>query len=214
MISTAIMAHPQREAWAHELSARLDAPIVWDQRNDRVDTGLRSLAAYDPEATHHLIVQDDAIVCRDLVPALERAAEVAEDRILGLYIGNGRPLSKFRLDQIARGADAAGANWIEWRGTIWGVAIAVPVAHIEGLMRSYQRQAHGIQNYDTRLENAARTRGVGWWYPWPSLVDHRTGPANPSLVPGRTNGHRCAYRFIGADTSALDLDWSSRVFHA
>lgn len=211
-IGTVIMAHERRRAWAEELAAKLDAAIVWDHHNDRVETGLRCLEAHRevPEATHWLIVQDDAIVCHDLVPALERAVQVSGDRILSLYIGNGAPLSRFRLGQLARSADQAGVSWIEWPGTIWGVAILVPVAPIEDLIASYRRDP--LTNYDTRLENAARKCGVPWWYPWPSLVDHRHGPSSPSLVPGRTNTNRHAWRFLGATASALSIDWTCGVY--
>jgi hypothetical protein len=210
MISVAVMAHLRRRAWANDLADQLDAQIVWDRNNDRVETGLRSLQAYDPAASHHLIVQDDAIICRDLIPALELAVKVSEDRIVVLYFGNGLGYSKATVRQLADRATQQGASWISWRGTIWGVAILTPTVHLDRLIASYQRDP--LTNYDTRLENCARKRRVEWWHTWPSLVDHRSGPSNPSLVPGRTNRDRRAYRFIGADTSALSVDWSAGVY--
>ena len=217
MISACIMAHRQRKEWAEDLSRRLDAEIVWDKRNDRIETGLRCLKAYDKQASHHLILQDDAIICQDLIAGLEEAVKVAgDDRILVLYFGAGRPISRPRLDQLARGADEQKASFIAWPGTMWGVALVLPVAHIEALTTSYQFQPS--KNYDTGLENAARRRRVRWWYPWPSLVDHRDFPENPTIAhpdhPHAKKPGRVAYRFIGADSSALSVDWTAGVYEA
>jgi hypothetical protein len=44
----------------------------------------------------------------------------------------------------------------------------------------------------------------------PSLVEHRSGDENPSLVAGRTSLARRARWFIGEDESALDIDWTRR----
>lgn len=213
-VAAVVMAHQKRRRWAETLACRLDCPIVWDHHNDRVETGLRSLQAYERTATHHLVVQDDAIICQDLIAGLEQAVEISQDRIVGLYIGAGRPLSRFRLNQLARGADQQHAAWIDWRGTIWGVAVLIPTVHLDGLIRSYQRGP--LRNYDTRLENSARKRRVQWWYTWPSLVDHRDVDENPSLAhpnhPDARKPGRVAYRFVGADTSALTVDWSAGVY--
>lgn len=216
MISTVIRAHPKRREWADQLAVTLDATVVWDRHNDEVETGLRCLQAYDPAASHHLIVEDDAVVCRDLVAGVERAVDVAGDRIVGLYIGAGRPLSRFRLNQLARGADQAAASWIRWPGTLWGVALAVPTVHIGRLTAQYRRDP--LPRYDGRLENCARRLRVGWQYTWPSLVDHRDAPGNPPLAqPDHPDAHkpgRVAYRFLGADRSALDVDWHAGVYDA
>lgn len=213
-ISAVIMAHPRRKRWAEDLARQLDAQIVWDRYNDRVETGLRCIQAYDPAASHHLVVQDDAIVCRDLIPALELAAKVSEDRIVCLYIGAGRPLSQPRIRQLTDAADARQASWISWPGTIWGPAILYPTVHLPRLIAAYKRDP--LPGYDGRINNSARRLGISWWYTWPSLVDHRDYPSNPSIAnAGHPNADvpgRVARRFVGADASALDIDWASGVY--
>src|SRR5690606_6148142 len=42
-----------------------------------------------------------------------------------------------------------------------------------------------------------------------SLVEHRHGTENPSLIPGRTGRDRRAYMFLGEDNSAADIDWAT-----
>lgn len=59
-LSVAVMAHPARAAFVDELTGLLDRPakVVWDERQDRWDTGRRAMLAYDPACTHHLVVLD------------------------------------------------------------------------------------------------------------------------------------------------------------
>jgi hypothetical protein len=66
-----------------------------------------------------------------------------------------------------------------------------------------------IANYDRRLAHYFEKEGIDCWYSVPSLVDHRVGPQNPSLVPGRSAAAgRVAFAYIG-DVSPLDIDWST-----
>lgn len=209
MISVAVMAHPQRQAWVPELVASLDADVrvVWDERSDRWDTGRRALLAHDPDATHHLVVQDDAILCRDLVAALEQAVETTGDHPLGLYVGNVRPRQHEVMPAI-KDADRARAPWVRMQGPWWGVGIVLPTDHIADAVAFGDRR-RDVANYDLKIARRYGGLGIDCWYPWPSLVDHRHGAANPSLVNGRTGQNRRAHRFIGADRSALD--WAARV---
>lgn len=205
-VSAAVMAHSTREPFVQELTGCLDAdaPVVWDRRGDRWDTGRRSLLAYDPAATHHLVIQDDAIVCQDLVAAVTRAAAVAGEHPIGLYTGKVRPY-KGRVAEDYTAAARAGATWLEMNGPWWGVGIVIPTAHIRELIRWADRR-RDIANYDRRIARWYATQGTACWYTVPSLVDHRPVKQNPSLVAGRT-GNRRAHSFIGAHTSGLTIDW-------
>ncbi|WP_017558246.1 hypothetical protein [Nocardiopsis baichengensis] len=67
-LSAAVMAHPQRAGTARSLADRLPefgAEVVWDPDPDGPPSALRSAraawAAAPPEATHHLVLQDDAL---------------------------------------------------------------------------------------------------------------------------------------------------------
>lgn len=203
MISVAVMAHPSRAHWVPGLldSLDADAQVVWDQGwNDRHVTGLHALRAYDPEASHHLVVQDDAIVCRDLVAGVARAVETSGEHPLALYLGGSGPyqsLVKGRLEAVS-------GPWLAMEGPWWGVAVVVPTAHIDELTAFYETS--DIENYDRRMARWYRTQGIDCWYTVPCLVDHRVED-NPSLT-GRTGRQRRAVQFVGRDASALDLDYS------
>ena len=69
------MAHPRRADMVAQLQAELDRPVkvVWDEVNDRHDTGIRAIEAFDPSASHHLVIQDDCVVPSDLLAGIERA---------------------------------------------------------------------------------------------------------------------------------------------
>lgn len=202
-LSVVVMAHPARAEWAGKLAADLgDAPIVWDDGGGVWHTGRRALLAFDPDAAHHLVVQDDAIICRDLVAGLEAALPHAGHRAVGLYTG-GRP-DGTRISRAGRAATDAGASWISTsRWPLWGVASAHPVDAINALVAF--GDATGRPNrYDLQMRHFYRSIGLPVWYTWPSLVDHRLGPSLLDNPKGRS-----AQRFIGADVSALSVDWST-----
>lgn len=206
MISVAVMAHRKRRRWVPRLVEQfdVDVQVVWDRRNDRWDTGRRSLLAYDPAASHHLVVQDDAVLCRDLYPALLEAVKTVGERPFSLYLGN----SQKRHGQVAKAVEMAVRKqrpFVEFPGPRWGVALLLPTSHIDDVVQ------HGdtldIPNYDLRIADFYSRAGMKCLYTVPSLVDHRHGGGNPSLVPGRTSQYRHAYRYIGK-RSALDIDWT------
>lgn len=207
VLSVAVMAHPSRKAFVQQLLERLDAPaeVVWDQRGDRWDTGRRSLLAADPSATHHLVIQDDSIVCRDLVAGARRALTVIRSAPVSFYAGRQRPAGPLVKRAIAS-ARKQGASWV-YGELLWGVALAFPAPLIPEMVK-HGDTLTSVPNYDRRLSMFLRTRRIPTFYTLPSLVDHRNVDENPSLVPGRTAAGRVAHWFAGADASALDLDWS------
>lgn len=210
MISVAIMAHPARAQWIPSLVDAIDGDpqVVWDEGwNDRHRTGLNALRAYDPAATHHLIVQDDAIVCRDLVASVSRAAAVSGDHPICLYTGRVQPSQGF-VRRNVEAAKAAGACWFAMQGPWWGVGIVVPTAHIDELSRWFERSS--VANYDRRIARWYGQQGIDCWYTVPSLVEHRV-EGNPSLTK-RTGTRRKAHTFIGHDRSALTIQWVGPAF--
>jgi hypothetical protein len=211
-LSVAIMAHPQRREQAVALRRALDrgVPIVWDEKNDRWDTGKRAMLAYDPYCSHHLVLQDDVVVPRDLVTGvIEMLRHVPDTSPVSLYLGKHQ-----RIPEATARAERGGVSFITWAKLDHGLGIVVPTGCIPDMIAYSDRQMQ-IENYDARLsrywEDQAKLRT---WYTWPSLIDHAHGP---SLVPGRKGtgeNSRTARRFVGADVSALEVDWNGEVVHA
>lgn len=206
-VSVAVMAHPARERLVAELLPQLPAArVVWDERNDRWDTGRRSMLTNDPAADWHLVVQDDAVLCRDFLPGVQRMLAHVPKLPVSLYTGRTRPFRAAVEDAVAR-ARVQHKLFLAMQGPLWGVAVAIPTGLIADMVADCDRRP--IRNYDLRMAAHFAARGIPCWYTLPSLVDHRVGLSNPSLVPGRgASMSRTAHHWIGARRSPLKLDWA------
>jgi len=204
VISVAVMAHRSREALVLDLvqSIDTDVTVAWDQRNNEWDTGRRALDAYDRTARWHVVLQDDAVVCRDLIAGLDRALDrVPPNAAVGLYVGESRRAGG-RIERITARADAEGCSWIHLPQLHWGVGLVVPTALIDEVV--WRGDRTHVLEYDRRLSTVFRKLRMPVWYTWPSLVDHRD---EPSLLRHDRQQHRKAARFAGAEWSARDSAW-------
>ena len=208
-LSVAIMAHRDREAMVDDLLSRLDrdVPVVWDTINDRHDTGARAMGAFDPQATHHLVLQDDVLPCRDLIAGVERAMEsVPKGCPASFYTGAVRPF-KTEVDRAVNRARQRSISWVSMQGIYWGPAVVLPTADIPTMLRWYQTAGSKVTNYDRRMSAWYSLRQTDVWYSRPSLVDHR----GVLSLAGHPGGNRHAHGFIGEDASALDITWGTRA---
>lgn len=206
------MAHPRRAELVDGLLERLDRPaeVAWDERGVEWDTGRRAWLAHDPDATHHLVVQDDAVVCADLCAGLEAALAHQPDALVGLYVGRVRPYAS-RIERAVAQADEwhRSVSWLGMPKLLWGVAVAMPVDAIRDAVKATDRLHPRVAEYDRLLSVWALRRGMRIRYTWPSLVDHAPVPSLLGHGPGLGHGDgRVAHRFAGTDTSALALDWA------
>jgi hypothetical protein len=207
-LSAVIMAHQKRAHFVEELKGQLDREleVVWDRRGDRWDTGARAMMTYDPTAQYHLVIQDDAVPCRDLLAGTEKALSSLpeDDSAVALYAGRVRP---FR-EQVARVVEGTTeeTSWLRL-DLHWGVGIIMPTRLIPEMVRWGNRHTR-TANYDKRVSRWLRLKRVPTYYTWPSLVDHRD---SESLVPGRIAKGRTAYQFLGTDNSALEVNWEGGV---
>lgn len=211
-LSFTIMAHRKRESWIPEIQQQLEGcDVTWDKFNDRHETGLRAISAYDPDATHHIVVQDDAVLCQDFAETAHKALSyVPESCPASFYMGRVKPHAH-EFGDVHKAAKAQGASFIATKGPWWGVAIAFPVDSIASLIDFYASQQH-ITNYDRRSSRFYEQKKLPCYYTAPSIVDHRVD-GNPSLVAGRQNVGRYAWEFVGP-RSGLDVDWSGPVFRS
>jgi hypothetical protein len=201
------MAHRKRERFVGGLLEQLPdrTEVVWDRRNDRWDTGRRALLEHDPEATHHLVLQDDVILGRQLTTEVKRALQVIDTSPIALYLGKARPRQEF-VEPAVRMARSVGACWIAMPGPWWGPGLVIPTQHIEEMVAFCDNMT--LPNYDLRISAWYESQRMDCWYTQPSLVDHRRVSENPSLC-GRV-GDRRAWWFIGTGPSP-EVDWRSGV---
>jgi hypothetical protein len=214
-LSASIMAHPDRADLVAELQLSLGqvpapVPVAWDDEgppSGNVDRGWRTARRgwelADPGADFHLLLQDDAMPCRDLLAGLERALEhVPPDAVVSAYLGQGGAIGQ-RWDRVATDAARRGAAWVVSGKLMWGVGIVLPVRLIPEMIERANRAA-GVPD-DMRVCGWIERRRGEVWYCWPSLVDHR---AVPSLTKHRAANRRAWQHHPG---SALDLNWAGPV---
>ena len=193
LLSVSVMAHPSRREHFGYLAEKLDIPLEKFAVDNGVGLWANCRNAWllaDEKALYHVVVQDDAIVCKDF---RERAAEVINDAIrragtseiaISFYYGRRGNWAKRQADALARGG-------VFQQSLNWGVAICLPV-HLISEMLAAGDAMHFTPQDDARIGHFLRTRGIRIYYPVPSLIDHRSGP---SLV-GDPGSERHAYKFI------------------
>jgi hypothetical protein len=208
MISGTIMAHPRRREWAEWLSGETGLPVVWDTTNTVWDTAKaawREAVRLNPDATHALVLQDDAIPCRDLLATLQV--------ISAMY-----PLEPFCLtviDYRLHGARRDYEKTVQSGYPFWysnaavsAVGLMIPVRDVEPMIEF--GDSFGTIHDDLKIRNFYKQQGRKLMFPIPSLLQHRNVEENPSLVPGNDGrwSDRSSSTFIGQDVSGLSVNWS------
>lgn len=188
MMSISIMAHPKRKEWVEELQAQLGGvvPVSYDTGFGIIENCKRAWESHNRHARYHLVLQDDAILCRDF----RKRAEAVIGHVMassgGLpisFYAGSRPYLLPRLRKAEKTKVMFGPLW-------WGVAVCLPVCHVRPMLRLYSSLSAAQD--DSRIRHYLSRVGLKVWYPIPSLVNHRKGK---SLV-GDPGEARVAYKFI------------------
>lgn len=208
------MAHPRRAHFVEQLQEQLpEAVVAWDAGdNNRWNTGRRALMSFDPDATHHVVTQDDSVLCPDFMAGIAEITRHVTSNPISLYIGKTRPFGQ-QVRKVAKAAQTKRIKWVVLDELYWGVGVVIPVPLIKEMVGWHDIANIRIPNYDSKMSYYFRQQGIRTYYTQPSLVNHRdAADGNPSLVPGRFAKGRTAHNFIG-DTSPLEIDWASKVLY-
>lgn len=176
------MAHPRRAEFFDYLKSKLgDVPFAIDDGCGLIKNCRNAWALYDLTADYHCVIQDDAIICENFY---NRAIEVLE-KAEGLPVSfiHISPISyqKFKADREKFGA-------IKHLGLGGGVALCLPTKLIPEMLAHYD--ADNVTMDDHRIGRFTISKNLMWYFPIPSLVDHRTGNAsicNPKPSANRAN---------------------------
>lgn len=222
MLSIAVQHHPARAELLPPLLAQLpDAEVITDpDPHATVWSAWRTykiaLDRTPADATHRLIVQDDAQLCRNFLPAIHRLIEARPASIICLFVA-GRPVGSSRR---LRRAAQEGLRWIQMNPQDWVPVVATiyPAVHVAELAdwpdrkhrtRPPLRETHRKSD-DFIVGLYARENRVPVWATVPSLVQHPD--VVPSLVGRRPRAGadrgRVATLYIG-DADPLEIDWTA-----
>lgn len=186
-LSTVIMAHPSRLALAEALADQLPElkpDIVVDPDPHGPPSSLRTAAvawSFVPEhATHHLVLQDDAVPCRGFADAVHAAIAQHPDTALALFT-EWTSVTAHHL----RLAALTGATWAEVVDEyVPSVALVLPAAIARAFGEAATANLHTwTPTDDVELMNFLRERQVSAICRIPNLIDHDS----PDSLTGNTH---------------------------
>jgi hypothetical protein len=188
IVSIMVMAHATRHMQAEHLAASLEAGISMDNGNlGETANGDRAWSGHDRDSDWALTLQEDALPIDGFLDHARAALEHAPPTAVSFYVGTGRPRQPLVKAAIAT-ADSIGASWLQCVTLLWGVAVAMPTAHIDPFL-AWAKDSDLV--YDRRIGAYWQHLGIPVRYTWPSLVDHADGP---TLLDHHPRSPRKAWR--------------------
>jgi hypothetical protein len=186
-LSISVMAHSSRAKYFKELKERLgDVPFSIDKAGAEIgvwNNCKRAWQMHNRDAEFHVVIQDDAIVCKNFRARAE-AILGSQEQAYNFYFGNRRVYKK-----LADAGMKQGHLFTRWPN--WGVAICLPTKLIPDMIKFCDKLT--TRHDDTRIGFFLKSKAIKIYFPMPSLIDHRTG--EKSLVGDPSDG-RHAWYFI------------------
>jgi hypothetical protein len=213
-IAARVQAHPSRREIRQRLLDGLDGipTEVIETEFEPPNPWYGYLACLDapPDCSHLLIVQDDAVTCRNLAPALERIATAQPDYPICLYLGMLPPQKNIALRAAIKKQVYVELSWASAFLPI--VAVLWPIGKAIHFREWGQLHGRVHRNGLPFHEASDDAMGGRWWRSTqqtilatiPSLVEH---PDDVISTIGRTNLGRTALFWHGTDWDALSIEW-------
>jgi len=208
-ITITVMAHPKRREQATALYLELvnypfaEVSVTWDEQNNEWHNGERALRRGADKGDWHVVIQDDATLCKDFYANLLGALSNCPERVLiSLYTGTGRPLGKRVKSAVEK---ATHASWLRHNILCWGVGIAIPSDHVIPMLDFVKDRE---EPYDFRIGVFYQRNRLMVYYTNPSLVDHNEGLG--SLIDNdnpeqRRVAHKLAQGLIKWNSDFIDI---------
>lgn len=188
------MASKKRESWAKDLSSKLNnCPIAFDP-HPRFNIGniwencQRAWKLIDKTKKWGLVIQDDAILCKDFLEKVEKHLEKADELncAIQFYVGNTAQYQEQFEQDLHKG-------YTTRQDLAWGVAIALKTEWIDEMI-AFGNSYGGWQD-DIKIKHFLLKKQIPTYFPLPGLIDHRQEEENPSLVRSK-DGNRFSNFFI------------------
>lgn len=195
VLSATVMAHPHRSAMAERLvrdHPELGLNIVYDPEPAAANPSALRAARLawshaSPDATHHLVLQDDSLLCPDFADSLLDAIAQQPNAALCLFTEWGsRSAALVRLAALTGSAFAAVVDpYLPSQGLV------LPREYADGFADA---SADGEDTDDGVLGKYVRTVGLPAYVMVPNLVEHGD---SPSIVGNDVLGERKSACFTG-----------------
>lgn len=209
-LSAAVLTHPARLRYAEEMRRRhpeLDLRIVVDPAPGAGSAAAHAAcrlawAAVDADATHHLVVEDDTVLCAEFRERLMGAIAARGDQAIACYTEWGSETS-----YAVRLAALAGAAWADVVDDyVPTQALVLPADVARGFSESPD-ESGPLLDYTMRTYLASV--GVPAHVTVPNLAEDAR---LPSLTGHDHLGERASVCFLG--NLSADIDWSAAVVPA
>jgi len=179
-LSISVMAHPKRKEFFGYLREKLgDVPFSLDEGKGLIWNCRNAWSMYDPACDYHVVIQDDAIICTDFY---NRAIEILKN-------AQGLPVSFFHVSPLSYQKykqQRLETGHIIQAGLSGGVALCLPTKLIPAMLAYYD--ADTVPHDDHRIGRFLMSINTSWFFPIPSLIDHRTG--NASMMWKKPSTHK------------------------
>jgi hypothetical protein len=169
-VSYSIMAHPKRKEWAEKLAKKLNCPIYWDTDNKVWSTCKGAWKLADPKATHHCVIQDDAILSKNFKILSKKFIKQHPNTAINFYYGEKSNEADEVMEQ----------GYLVKKQNAWGVAICLPTEWIDEMIR-FGNGYYAWQD-DVKIKHFLISKGYKTTFALPSLVDHKRIDINQTLT--------------------------------
>ncbi len=198
-VSISIMAIPFRRANVEKIVSKIpEIPIsvIYDTKSEGCwQTAKKAWRSMPPDATHHLVLQDDIDVCDNFYATVLKVVEANPKAIISLFA------SRFRAEEMAD-AQARGVSWMVRSRGLTAQAILMPRQYvIDFLYFCAMNIREGVwkpDQDDIRVRIWQNERKYPTWFTVPELVDHK------SLLPSLHHHPSYASCCFARDASAVD----------
>lgn len=148
--SICILHHPKRRCFIPYLLYKLgDVKIFTDTGQGLLKNSQEAWKSYDKDALWHIVIEDDALICKDFHKELNKAL-IDENVVYNLFYENDNVFG--------------------------AVGLCIPVKHIDGLLdyseNGYNRKVF-YYPFDSLVKKYCELKNIPASFVIPSLVDHR-----------------------------------------
>lgn len=154
------------------------------------------------EGDHHLVLQEDALLCRGFLDVAKMLFGMRMDRALSFYLATGATLE----------AQKAGKHWVECKKILTGLAVAMPREMVQAFLRWVDANEASHPSWgkhdDSRLQDFYEAHGVRVLVPAPCLVQHDLTVRSTMGTGPKVGRNRREARWWIGDGSPFQIDWS------